>query len=220
MAAQLAGQIAMQSVTMKLFDRKTKSEESREREKSATKSMTDLQLMVMKLSFAPVSALTAVPPINLADLSFIEIHKRLTRRTGSEAMRNQIQSLTNGWECTVDLGSAGEFLSTDSFSPPEKDSFGGFTVFMFNPTPHKVSEAEMSKRLDSLICDPKMNAQEWVKDLKTFKYYFPNTVDEVHHMMSCAIEFLNLLAGTQDSIAARGILMQLKQSTSIGMDLN
>jgi hypothetical protein len=49
-----------------------------------------------------------------------------------------------------------------------------------------------------------MNAQEWVKDLKTFKYYFPKTVDEVHHMMSCAIEFLNLLAGTQDSIAARG----------------
>jgi hypothetical protein len=158
----------------------------------------------MKLSFAPVSALTAVPPINSADLSFTEIHKRLTRRTGSEAMRNQIQSLTNGWECTVDLGSAGQFLSTDGFSPPEKESFGGFTVFMFNPTPHKVSEAEMSKRLDSLIHDPKMNAQEWVKDLKTFKYYFPKTVDEVHHMMSCAIEFLNLLAGTQDSIATRG----------------
>lgn len=88
--------------------------------------------------------------------------------------------------------------------PTRKELFGGFTVFMFNPTPHKVSEAEMSKRLDSLIHDPKMNAQEWVKDLKTFKYYFPKTVDEVHHMMSCAIEFLNLLAGTHDSIAARG----------------
>jgi hypothetical protein len=56
MRAQLSGQIALQDLTMKLMESKSKLEESREREKSATKSMTDLQLMVMKLSFALVSA--------------------------------------------------------------------------------------------------------------------------------------------------------------------
>jgi hypothetical protein len=47
-------------------------------------------------------------------------------------------------------------------------------------------------------------AQDWIKTLKWFKYYFPTTVDEANHMMNCAINFLTLLAGHPDCIAARG----------------
>jgi hypothetical protein len=151
MRAQLSGQIALQDLTMKLMEIKSKLEESREREKSATKSMTDLELMVMKLSFAPVSAITAIPPINAKDLVFTEIHKKLVMRTGADTIRNQLQAHTKDWECQIDLGSVGQFLSTDGFSPPTKDSFGGFTVFMFNPTPNTPSEEEMAVRLESLV---------------------------------------------------------------------
>jgi hypothetical protein len=151
MRAQLSGQIALQDLTMKLMESKSKLEESREREKSATKSMTDLQLMVMKLSFAPVSAITAIPPIKAKDLVFTEIHRKLVMRTGADTIRNQLQAHTKDWECQIDLGSVGQLLSTDGFAPPTKDSFGGFTVFMFNPTPNTPSEEEMAVRLESLV---------------------------------------------------------------------
>jgi hypothetical protein len=204
MQAQLSGQIALQALTMKLMDSKSKLEEAQEREKSATKSMTDLQLMVMKLSFAPVSAITDIPPINAKDLVFTEVHKKLVMRTGADTIRNQLQAHTKDWECQIDLGSVGQFLSTDRFAPPTKDSFGGFTVFMFNPTPHNPTEAEMALRLESLVEDSKASAQDWIKTLKRFKYYLPTTVDEADHMMNNAIGFLTLLAGHSDCIAARG----------------
>jgi hypothetical protein len=172
--------------------------------------MTDLQLMVMKLSFAPMSAITAIPPIKAKDLEFTEIHKKLVMRTGSDTIRNQLQAHTKDWECQIDLGSVGQFLSTDGFAPPTKDSFGGFTVFMFNPTPNTPSEEEMAVRLESLVQDSKASAAEWIKTLKRFKYYFPTTVDEAGHMMNCAIDFLTLLAGHPDCIATRGYTDALK----------
>jgi hypothetical protein len=175
---------------MKLMESKSKLEEFQEREKSATKSMTDLQLMVMKLSFAPVSAITAIPPINAKDLVFTEVNKKLVIGTGADTIKNQLQAV-------------GQFLSTDGFAPPTKDSFGGFTVFMFNPTPNTPSEEKMAIRLESLVQDSKASAQDWIKTLKRLKYYCPQTVDEAGHMMNCAIDFLTLLTGHPDCIAAR-----------------
>ena len=103
MASNIAGQATLQSAAIKLQDSEIRAREDKECYKSATKSMTDLQLMVMKLWFALMSALTTNSPVNTADLQFTPIHKKLIRRTGSVMLNNQIMSLTKGWECCINL---------------------------------------------------------------------------------------------------------------------
>ncbi|OEU12035.1 hypothetical protein FRACYDRAFT_245162 [Fragilariopsis cylindrus CCMP1102] len=206
LADNITNQAMLQTSAMKAQESTIKEREEKARDKSATKTMTDLQLMVMKLGFAPVSALTQSPPLNTLDLKFTELHEKLIRRTGSVVLNNQLLNLTTGWECRIDLGSVGQFLSIDGFAPPAKDAFGGFTIFMFNPTTHNPTEEEMMGRLESLVQDPKSLGKEWGTILKRFKYYFPKTVDEMDHMITAAVDLLCLLSGNNKSIAAKGYI--------------
>ena len=206
LADNITNQAMLQTSAMKAQESTIKEREEKARDKSATKTMTDLQLMVMKLGFAPVSALTQSPPLNTLDLKFTELHEKLIRRTGSVVLNNQLLNLTTSWECRIDLGSVGQFLSIDGFAPPAKDAFGGFTIFMFNPTTHDPTEEEMMGRLESLVQDPKSLGKEWGTILKRFKYYFPKTVDEMDHMITAAVDLLCLLSGNNESIAAKGYI--------------
>jgi len=202
--AQLVGQTGIQVITKNLVETNMKAAEYKAREKAATKAMSEDQIMLIRLCLAPVSSLSAHPPINSASLTLSTVFKELTLKVSTERMQNQLNIITEGWECSIDLGSVGHFLTMDGFIPPSKESFGGFSVFMFNPSGTPPSAEEMEFRLGALLEDDKVTTAAWGKQLKKFKYSFPTTVDELNYMLEAAADFLDKLSGITTSIAATG----------------